>query len=214
MTFEEYFGGWTNRIDKNEMNKVLNNLKLLPKNKLSPNFNCIFEAFHYCKLEDLKVVFIGGNPIPNTTTGLLFGNEEETPQLSIIKESSINFEIPHNSLIFDNSLKEWAKQGVLLLHSSLVSINGKGNMLMWLPFISSLLTNLSLYETGIIYVLIGEQAQALEPYINQKTNIIYKENSLEYYLRKEKRMPYHLFIDINKQLKHQYGNTIKWYYEI
>lgn len=214
MTFEEYFGEWIKVIDKNEMNKTLNNLKLLPKNKLSPNFNCIFEAFHYCKLEDLKVVFIGGNPIPNTTTGLLFGNEEETPQLSIIKESSINFEIPHNSLIFDNSLKEWAKQGVLLLHSSLVSINGKGNMLMWLPFISSLLINLSLYETGIIYVLIGEQAQALEPYINQKTNIIYKENSPEYYLRKEKRMSSHLFIDINKQLKQQYGNTIKWYYEI
>ena len=49
--------------------------------------------------------------------------------------------------------------------------------MMWRPFITKLLKNLSEWEVGIIYILFGEQAKTLKPYINKNTNIILEEKT-------------------------------------
>ena len=83
--------------------------------------------------------------------------------------------------------------------------------MLWRPFISKLLKNLSEHDTGIIYVLFGRQAQTFEPYINKQFNDIIKVEHPAYFARTGKIMPYSVFTDINKLLKGKYGTEIEWY---
>lgn len=223
MTLEEYFGGWIKVIDRKELNNVMNKVGLEYKNKLiCPNQSDVFKAFELCPFNDCKMVFLGQDPYPQkgVATGILFGNKKDvsednlSPSLKIVKEAVINFEIPHNSIIFDNTLESWAKQGILMINSALTcEMNRIGShVMLWRPFISKLLKNLSDKEPGIIYVLFGSQAQTFTPYIN-KNSIVIKTEHPAWYARNNKRMSSQLFLDINKVLKDKYDKSIEWYQE-
>lgn len=223
MTLEEYFGGWIKVIDRKELNNVMNKVGLEYKNRLiCPNQSDVFKAFELCPFNDCKMVFLGQYPYPQkgVATGILFGNKKDvseddlSPSLKIVKEAVINFEIPHNSIIFDNTLESWAKQGILMINSALTcEMNRIGShVMLWRPFISKLLKNLSDKEPGIIYVLFGSQAQTFTPYIN-KNSIVIKTEHPAWYARNNKRMSSQLFLDINKVLKGKYDKSIEWYQE-
>lgn len=219
MTAEEYFGDWLKVIDEAELNKVLNILTLEYKNKnICPTQKDIFKAFNLCTLNDLKIVMLGQDPYPQkgVATGVLFGNNNTpiSPSLEVIKDSVIDYTIPHNRIEFDDSLESWAKQGILMLNSALtVEMNKVGShTMLWRPFISKLLKNLSEYNTAIIYVLFGRQAQTFSPYINKRFNHIIEIEHPAYFARTKTRMP-NIFIDINKKVKNIYGTTINWYKE-
>lgn len=222
MTSQEYFGDWMKVIDLNELNMVLMKLQYISPESLCPKPSDVFKAFKLYPYNDLKVVFIGQDPYPqkDIATGILFGNKESTPEdklspsLEVIKECCINYEIPHNTIEFDNTLESWAKQGILMINSALTcEVNKVGShVMLWRKFISSLLKNLSCRETGIVYVLFGKQAQTFEPYIS-KTNHIIKVEHPAYFARLNKSMPYNIFTDINRILYARYGETIKWYTE-
>lgn len=224
MTLEEYFGEWVRVIDRRELESILNILSSQYKTKLiSPAQNNVFRAFHLCQYNKLRIVMVGQDPYPQkgVATGILFGNnrdvrdEELSPSLQIIKESVINYEIPHNGILFDSTLESWAEQGVLMLNSALtVEVNKIGShTMLWRPFIAKLLKSLSERETGIIYVLFGTQAQTFKPYINKQFNIILEEKHPAYYARVGKRMPGILFKRVNELIKERYGVPIEWYKE-
>lgn len=220
MTMEEYFGDWMKVIDKQELIKVINKLNQMVN--YTPSMKNIFRAFELCKYNDLKVLFLGYDPYPQrgVATGILFGNKKEvseenlSPSLKIVKEAAINFEIPHNSIIFDQTLESWAKQGILMINSALTVEIGKvgSHTMLWREFISKLIKKLSEYNTGIIYVLFGEQAKTFKPYIG-KNNIILEEKHPAYYARTNSRMPSTIFYEINKLLKSKYNCQISWYKE-
>lgn len=225
MTLEEYFGDWMKVINKSELVKVLNRVGIeYTKKPLCPLQSDVFKAFELCPLRSLKVVMIGQDPYPQkgVATGILFGNRAEvsednlSPSLNIIKEAVINYEIPHNCIIFDQTLESWAKQGILMLNSALtVETNKVGSHTMiWRPFIASLLKNLSLYDSGVIYVLFGRQAQTFKPYINKNFNYIYEVEHPAYFARNNTKMPYKFFIDIKNKTKDIYGIPIEWYKEL
>lgn len=224
MTYLEYFNKWTKIIDYNTLTSILSKLNYLyNKVLICPDKSNVFKAFNLCPLDNLKIVMIGQDPYPqkNVATGILFGNHKEntnnllSPSLEVIKESVIDFEIPHNNITFDNSLEEWAKQGVLLINSALTCEMNKvgSHTMLWRPFISTMLANLSNYKTGIIYVLFGEQAKTLRPYINEKYNDIIESKHPAYYARTKTKLPHSLFLNIDKILKERYGNSIVWYHE-
>ena len=152
--------------------------------------------------------------------GVLFGNSSDTPEnklspsLQIIKESVINFEIPHNFITFDPTLESWAKQGILMINSALTTEVGKigVHMMKWRPFMITLLKQMSMINPGIIYVLFGSQAQILEPYIN-KNNYVLKIEHPAYFARTNKKMSYHIWKDINRILYDLYGERIEWFKE-
>ena len=102
-----------------------------------------------------------------------------------------------------------------MLNSALtVEMNKVGSHVMiWRPFIIALLKHLSEYETGIIYVLFGRQAQTFKPYINKQFNDILEIEHPAYYARLNKRMPSELFATISNLCKDKYGVPIKWYQE-
>lgn len=227
MTIEEYFGDWMKVIDKLEAMKIMGWLKTVNPNTLCPALPNVFRAFKLCSLSNCKVVMVGMDPYPDKfmgktrATGVLFGNSKDVPEdklspsLQVVKESAINFEIPHNIITFDQTLESWAKQGILMINSALTcELNKVGSHAnQWRPFISKLLKNLSNRETGIVYVLFGRQAQTLKPYINEKHNDIIEVEHPAYFARTNKIMPYSVFEQMNNILYGRYGEKITLFNE-
>ena len=218
MNIEEYFGKWMKVTDKK---LLLNTIKQIDINTCTPNPIDWFRAFEYCDYDNLKIVMLGYDPYPQkgVATGILFGNSENTielsPSLNIIKESCINFEVPRNSSIFDPTLKSWCKQGILMLNSALTTKIGYTGVhtMIWRPFIKHLLIKLSEYNTGIIYVLFGDIAKSFKPFIG-KNNIILEEKHPAYYARTNTRMPSNIFIKLEELIKLKYNEKIKFYEEV
>lgn len=224
MTLDEYFGDWMKVIDRTELNNAMNKVSMEYMRKpVCPNQPDVFRAFELCPLKDLKVVMLGCDPYPQkgVATGILFGNRSDTdeedlsPSLKVVKEAAINFEVPHYCVTFDNTLESWARQGILMINSALtVEMNRVGSHVMiWRPFIAKLLKNLSDYNTAVVYVLFGRQAQTFKPYINSRFNHIIEIEHPAYFARNNARMPHQLFIDISNKVKDIYGVPIEWYQE-
>ena len=222
MTIDEYFGDWMKVLDRNETMKIMGWLRTVNKETLCPNIKDVFKAFKLCSYNKCRVIFVGQDPYPQrgVAQGVLFGNSSDTPEnklspsLQIIKESVINFEIPHNLITFDPTLESWAKQGILMINSALTTEVGKigVHMMKWRPFMIAFLKQMSMINPGIIYVLFGSQAQILEPYIS-KNNYVLKIEHPAYFARTNKKMPYHIWKDINKILYDLYGERIEWFKE-
>ena len=222
MTIQEYFGDWSKVVDLEEANRVIK--KLSSSNQIiCPQLKNIFKAFNLCPFKELRVVIIGQDPYPQkgVATGIAFANSSDTqdnsysPSLEILRESVIDYTIPHRTIIFDPSLEKWEEQGVLLLNSALTCEVGRvgSHYLLWRPFIISLLTNLSKCSSGIVYVLMGSQAQSLEPYINKQFNHVIHIRHPSYYARTKSRMPSDVWQKINNILIGQNGYGIEWYKE-
>ena len=222
MTIDDYFGDWMKVLDRNETMKIMGWLKNINQSTLCPNIKDVFKAFKLCPYNKCRVVFLSQDPYPQrgVAQGVLFGNSSDTPEnklspsLQIIKESVINFEIPHNLITFDPTLESWAKQGILMINSALTTEVGKTgvHMIMWRPFMASFLRKMSTINTGIIYVLFGSQAQVLEPYISAN-NYVLKIEHPAYFARVKKKMPNDIWRVINKLLYDLYGEKIEWFKE-
>lgn len=217
---ENYFKDWMKVIDKEELVKVMTILnRLYTTTNICPKKSDVFRAFSFLSLKDLKVVFLGQDPYPQKDVGIgiLFGNKEGTklsPSLEVIKEASINYEIPHNNIIFDPTLESWAKQDILMINSAFTVATNKigSHTILWRPFVSKLIKNISKCNTGIIYVLFGNQAKSFKPYIG-KNNIIIEERHPAHYARTGQKMPNTVFEQVSKLVKDKYGIPIEWYKE-
>ena len=234
MTIQEYFGDWSKVTDLTEADRILRKLSASP-HTICPQLKDIFKAFTLCPLNNLRCVLIGQDPYPTlkttvldgspikipVATGLAFANSSNTldsqlsPSLEVLKESVINYTIPHRTINFDPSLEKWEAQGVLLLNSALSCEVGRvgSHTLLWRPFIKSLLTNLSKYHTGLVYVLMGTVAQSFEPYINKQFNHVVHIRHPSWYARQKQRMPSDIWQEINSILIGQNGYGIEWYQE-
>lgn len=204
MTIQEYFGDWCKVINLTEANTILKKL-VVSKQPIYPNIKDIFKDFTLCPLHNLRVVIMGQDP---STSPPHF-----SPSLEVLMESVIDFSLPHGSINFDPSLEKWESQGVLMLNSALSCNVGKvgSHALLWKPFIRSLLTNLSLHTNGVVYVLMGSEAQSFESCINSKYNYVLKTRHPSWYVQNHQPMPSDLWIHINSILIGQNGYGIEWY---
>lgn len=226
MTIEEYFGDWKNVIDLKTLSSIINKVQYIKP--ICPIHKDIFKAFELCSFKSLRVVLLGQDPYNNfvngipVATGIAFANSKDTPEgsyspsLEILRESVIDFTTPHSGVIFDQSLEKWEEQGVLCLNSALTCLPGKpeSHTLLWRPFISSFLQNLSAQTTGIVYVLMGSVAQTFEPYILKDSNYVIRIRHPAYYARNQTRMPSDIWKEINDILIGQNGYGIEWYKEL
>lgn len=223
MTINEYFGDWMKVLDRNETIKIMNWLKTTDSSTLCPSIKNVFKAFKLCSYNECKVILVGQDPYPQkgVAQGILFGNSSDTPEdklspsLKVVKESVINFDIPHNLITFDPTLESWAKQGILMLNSALTTEVGKVGIhtLKWRPFIGSFLKNMSEKNPGIIYVFFGSQAKSLANYINSNNNYKLFIEHPSYYARLNKRMPSDIWYTVQKLVYNIYGTSIEWYKE-
>ena len=221
MSPEEYFKDWYKFINKSILQSTIKKINEIYKVKLcEPKYANIFKVFNVTDYTKVKQVWLGMEPYnnPNYATGIAFANPENTeslsPSLNVLKESLINFEIPHNHIIFDPELRHLTEQGILLLNSALTveRKNPNSHTYLWRDFTSSFLREFSLYNPGIIYVLWGEVAKSYENCI--KNGIIFKEKHPAWYARMNKKIPYEFFSKINNTQEYYYGDRIIWFNEL
>jgi len=234
MTVQEYFGDWSKAVDLNEADRILRKLSA-SHCVICPQLKDIFKAFTLCPLSNLRVVLLGLDPYPTlkpssigngittvpVATGIAFANSPDTPEpsyspsLEVLRESVIDYTVPHGYVNFDPSLEKWEAQGVLMLNSALSCEVGRvgSHSLLWRPFIKSLLTNLSKHTCGIVYVLMGTAAQSFDMYINKQFNYVIRIRHPSYYARTKAKMPSDLWKRINDILISQNGYGIEWYQE-
>ena len=140
----------------------------------------IFNAFNLCPLSDVKVVIIGQDPYhePGQAHGLCFSVENgiDLPPSLVNIYKEIESDIGHKSRT-NGDLSDWARQGVLLLNSTLTvqahqaaSHSGKG----WETFTDAVIRAVSENRKNVVYLLWGSFAQKKADVVNAQQNLILK----------------------------------------
>lgn len=148
------------------------------KEVIYPPKDYIFNAFHLCEINNVKVVILGQDPYHGTgqAHGLSFSvNKGITfpPSLkNIFKElqTDVNFEIP----LFGD-LSDWATQGVLLLNDVLTVKSGKPGShqkLGWEMFTNEVISYLSNEKEGLVFLLWGNYAQKKGVKIDRSKHLV------------------------------------------
>lgn len=156
--------------------KIKEHLKseLKANDKITPNVEHMFDAFKYCKYEDLKVVIMGQDPYPQegVADGLAFSTKKLKcpPSLGIIYrgiEEDI-YKGLNLSMVKSPNLTYLAKQGVLLLNTALTTgVEKIGyHFELWRPFMLYLINILNKYNRGLVINSWGQVAQRYSPYFS------------------------------------------------
>ena len=136
------------------------------KNKtIYPKQSDVFNAFRYTDFDNVKVVILGQDPYhgPNQAEGLSFSVSNDVlkpPSLkNIFKELESDLQIPFPE---HNSLKSWAKEGVLLLNAVLTveehnPISHKGHG--WETFTDDIIKIINNKKTPVVFILWGSYAR-------------------------------------------------------
>jgi len=143
-----------------------------------PKEDELFNAFNITSLENMKVVILGQDPYhgKEQAHGLSFSvpNGVKTPPSlrNIFKELQTDLNVPVSS---NGNLSHWAKQGILLLNSTLTVREkkaGSHQKLGWENFTDKIIEKISKKKEGIIFLLWGAFAQRKSILINAKKHHI------------------------------------------
>ncbi|CAK7039733.1 uracil-DNA glycosylase [Tissierella carlieri] len=143
-----------------------------------PDMNDIFNALHYTSYKDVKVVILGQDPYhgPNQAYGLSFsvkpGVRIPPSLVNIYKElkDDLGCYIPNNG-----TLTKWAKEGVLLLNTSLTVRAGDANShskIGWEIFTDHIIKLLNEREDPIVFILWGNNAIKKRAFITNPKHYI------------------------------------------
>lgn len=197
--------------------KLMDELNLAYQEKvIYPKKEQLFAAFSYASYDDLKVVIVGQDPYhqKGQAHGLAFSVNSEVkvpPSLSnIFKElkDDLGCEIPsHGDLSF------WAKQGVLLINSSLSveeSKPGSHSKLGWTYFFKSTLAYCNAHPKPIVFILWGKHAQAYRHLIDSKKHLILEANHPSPLSAHRGFFGSKPFSKTNHFLENHHRDTIQW----
>ncbi len=165
-------------FSKEDFSSLMDKVNYLYKTQtVYPPKHLLWNCFNYFNSNDTKVVIIGQDPYinENQANGLAFSvNEGQKlpPSLkNIFKELQSDLGIRRNN----PDLKDWAKQGVLLLNSHL-TVQAHQSMshhyLQWDKYTNKVISFLSNNFQNIVYILWGNQAISKKKLINAKFNLI------------------------------------------
>ena len=174
---------WKNEL-KLEFNKTyfqrLMNF-LAEENKhynILPKEHLIFKAFELCPFNKVKVVILGQDPYPTKghANGLSFSVNDDVNPLpkslkNIFKELAEDLNKPERIC---GNLNDWAKQGVLLLNTTLTVREGEVESHVnkgWEILTKSVILALH-KKNNIVYILWGKKAQKMSHFINKNNNYI------------------------------------------
>ena len=142
---------------------------------IRPDKDKLFYALQLTSLDSVKVILLGQDPYhsPNLAQGLAFSIPETIPLGSKHFPTSLRnmnkaLAIEGFGSLRHGDLSHWAKQGVLLLNTSLSVRLGEANshaQLGWKPLVETLIQKLSGNKSRLVWLLWGSHAQSLEEYI-------------------------------------------------
>lgn len=149
-----------------------------PAFKIYPPGNKIFASFDACPFDETKVVIIGQDPYhgPGQANGLCFSvaeNIKMPPSLvNIFKEVSDDMGVPFPQ---NGDLSRWAKQGVLLLNSSLTVREGQPtshSSMGWEEFTDAVVDKLNKEKENLVFILWGSHAQRKGANIDKNKHLV------------------------------------------
>lgn len=149
-----------------------------PSTKIYPPASKIFEAFNETPFDDVKVVIMGQDPYHGAgqANGLCFSVNPGIPcppsLMNIFKEIAAETGKP---IPADGDLTRWAKQGVLLLNSSLTvrEHSPKSHSAIgWERFTDAAVRKLAAEREGIVFMLWGADAIKKGNFIDRKKHLV------------------------------------------
>lgn len=148
------------------------------KKVIYPHSTQWFRAFELTPLSEVKVVILGQDPYhgPNQAHGLCFSVQPGVPVppslVNIYKELATDVGF---TPVRHGHLEAWAKQGVLLLNTSLTveqgnaaSHRGKG----WEPFTDRAIEVVSQHASPCVFLLWGSHARQKKALIDQERHLV------------------------------------------
>ncbi len=143
-----------------------------------PDMYDLYNCFRFTPFEKLKVVLLGQDPYhgPKQAHGLCFSVQDGVPNPpsleNIFKElkSDIGCELPKSG-----NLTKWAKEGVLLLNTSLTVREHQANSHSkcgWAWFTDSVISLISEKKENVVFILWGGNARSKKPLIDKKKHCI------------------------------------------
>lgn len=151
--------------------------------RFTPPLRDVFRAFKECPYDQLKVVIVGQDPYPsiNVADGIAFSCSKSQTPLQI--QPSLKFMLQEVNrtvyngeyVSFNPDLARWSNQGILMLNTALtVQINKIGSHYeIWKPLINYLFDYLSNYNTGLVYIYMGKQAQGWSDSVNDNNHKLF-----------------------------------------
>ena len=144
-----------------------------------PKPELVFNSINHIKFEDVKVVIIGQDPYhePNQAHGLSFSVENGVqlpPSLvNIFKEIKQEYGFENTN----GNLKNWVKQGVLLLNSVLTVEKGHANShkgMGWENLTQRIIDLLAQRKDPLVFILWGSSAQKIAEFVDPKKHLVLK----------------------------------------
>jgi uracil-DNA glycosylase len=139
----------------------------------------LFDAFNLCSFEQTRVVLLGQDPYHGV--GQAHGLSFSVPDGIVLPPSLKNiYKELFNDLGLMRSqgdLRDWAKQGVLLVNTTLTVRAGEAGShasLGWSEFTKAVLHALNLKENPIVFLLWGNHAQQIASMINSSKHFVLK----------------------------------------
>lgn len=153
-------------------------IKEYREHTIYPEMHDIFNALHYTAYEDVKVVILGQDPYhgPGQAHGLSFsvrpGVRIPPSLLNIYKElkDDLGLYIPDNGY-----LEKWARQGVLLLNTTLTVRASQPNShrkIGWTYFTDRVMEVLNEREAPLVFILWGNHAREYKRFLTNSRHYI------------------------------------------
>ncbi len=189
--------------------------------RFTPQIKNIFKAFEKCNHDNTNVIFISQDPYPNiieinnrsitAADGIAFSCSLIKQEQSALSKIFDELEILYPEYQRDVDLSRWSEQGVLLLNKNLTTrINNIGTHYnLWKDFITNIVKYINDNMKDIVFILIGNKAQALQNLIN-KHHVLTCEHPAAAAYNKRKWNSNNIFINVNNKLKKFNKPEIIW----
>jgi uracil-DNA glycosylase len=140
-----------------------------------------FQALNLCDIDNVKVVILGQDPYPTKghANGLSFSVQADVLPLpkslqNIFKELKSNY--PEKEIL-NGDLTNWAKQGVLLLNTTLTVQEGIPNSHSkqgWEILTDEIIQKIAQTQDHVVFLLFGKNAHLKENLIDSNKHLIIK----------------------------------------
>ena len=151
--------------------------------RFTPALKQLFTAFEKCPVNNIKVVIVGQDPYPyaGVASGIAFSCENKGHAEVSLRyilgavERTVPYE-DHDRVSGEDiyNLTRWCNQGILLINSALTTELGKTgrHVKIWNPFMEYLVDMLNFRQSGLVWILMGKQAQHYEGLIGEHHTVL------------------------------------------